>query len=120
MSKSACAIEAVIVQDEDKVTAFKKLLKKSGNTPIVALFKASWCGHCQAVQPKFENVCQRKGNKIILVIADVDSSNELFQAYGVDGFPTVVLFKNGNEVQRIVGADESKITQMFSSLGVPY
>jgi thioredoxin 1 len=68
----------------------------------VKKFEASWCGPCKALKPIFENVAS-KYNDVNFSYVDVDEQFELASKYGIRSVPTVVIEKNGNEVQRFSG-----------------
>lgn len=123
MSKYNCNADFVIVNTKDKVSAFKKLLKDAKDIPIIVLFKADFCGHCQRIKPKFEAVrtqCKNKKTNVIIVIAEVSTSRDLFEAYNIDAFPVIMMFKNGQIIKKIMGADDQKIQQLFESVGLNF
>jgi thioredoxin 1 len=68
----------------------------------VKKFEASWCGPCRALKPIFENVAS-KYNDVNFSYVDVDEQFELASKYGIRSVPTVVIEKNGKEVQRFSG-----------------
>jgi thioredoxin 1 len=68
----------------------------------VKKFEASWCGPCKALKPIFENVAS-KYNDVNFSYVDVDENFELASKYGIRSVPTVVIEKNGKEVQRFSG-----------------
>jgi thioredoxin 1 len=68
----------------------------------VKKFEASWCGPCKALKPIFENVAS-KYNDVNFSYVDVDEQFELASKYGIRSVPTVVIEKNGKEVQRFSG-----------------
>ena len=68
----------------------------------VKKFEASWWGPCKALKPIFENVAS-KYNDVNFSYVDVDEQFELASKYGIRSVPTVVIEKNGNEVQRFSG-----------------
>lgn len=68
----------------------------------VKKFEASWCGPCRALKPIFENVAS-KFNDVNFSFIDVDQNYELASKYAVRSVPTVVIEKDGKEVQRFAG-----------------
>jgi thioredoxin 1 len=68
----------------------------------VKKFEASWCGPCKALKPIFENVAS-KYNDVNFSYIDVDEQFEIASKYGIRSVPTVVIEKNGKEVQRFSG-----------------
>ena len=68
---------------------------------------APWCGPCRTLTPIIEKVSEEKSVKLLKVNAD--DSRELVSDFDVRGIPTVIFFKGGQEVDRIVGLKEAKI-----------
>ena len=68
---------------------------------------APWCGPYRTLTPIIEKVSEEKSVKLLKVNAD--DSRELASDFGVRGIPTVIFFKDGQEVDRIVGLKEAKI-----------
>ena len=64
-------------------------------------FYATWCGPCKMLGPVFEEVSNE--SNINFVMGDVDKENDIARRYGVMTIPTVILFKNGEEVKRNIG-----------------
>ena len=64
-------------------------------------FYATWCGPCKMFGPVFEEVSNE--SNINFVKVDVDKENDIARRYGVMTIPTVILFKNGEEVKRNIG-----------------
>lgn len=73
------------------------------NVPVLVDFWAEWCGPCQALGPKLEEVAQELQGKVQVVKMNVDENPEAPSRYGVRGIPTMILFKNGEEIEQIVG-----------------
>lgn len=68
---------------------------------------APWCGPCRTLTPIIEKVSEEKSVKLLKVNAD--DSRDLASDFDVKGIPTVIFFKDGQEVDRIVGLKEAKI-----------
>lgn len=88
------------------------------DTPQVLEFSALWCGPCRRFAPVFENCAEEYSGKILFTPIDIDLQPQLADKYGVNSVPTLVfLNKNGNEVDRIVGApDEATFRKALDSL----
>lgn len=66
-------------------------------------FSATWCGPCQVLAPILKNLKDHYGDAISVVKIDVDKNNALASSYQVQGVPTMILFKEGQQVWRQSG-----------------
>ena len=66
-------------------------------------FYADWCGPCKALKPILENVSSKFGNTVNFSYINIDEQFEVAQKYHVRSVPTVIIEKNGVEVNRFVG-----------------
>jgi len=71
--------------------------------PVLVDFWAPWCGPCRAVSPIIDELAQEYAGKINVVKVNIDEDAALSDTYDVQSIPTIVFFKNGNEVSRSSG-----------------
>ena len=71
--------------------------------PTVVDFWAVWCGPCKMIAPLLEEIAQEYEGQLQVTKLDVDTNNNTAYHFGVMGIPTLLLFKDGEEVERIVG-----------------
>ncbi len=74
-------------------------------------FCAPWCGPCRMQGPILESVAQKVPASVRIGKVDVDSEAKLAQHYGVQSIPTLLLLRNGEEVQRFVGVQSEETLQ---------
>jgi len=84
--------------------------------PVIVDFTAIWCGPCKLLDPVVTQLSQDWGGKVKIVKLDVDDNSNLAMKYGVMGVPTLILFVNGNPVQRLSGYQpKERIVSKFGS-----
>ena len=82
--------------------------------PVLVDFWATWCGPCQMIAPTIEMLAQEYEGKVKVGKIDVDKEQEIAIKYGVASIPTLVLFENGQEVNRKLGfMPKAEIEEMF-------
>lgn len=72
-------------------------------TPVVVDFYADWCGPCRIATPVIEEIAEEYEGKLVVVKVNIDEDAELAARYQVMSIPTVLLFKDGQEIDRIIG-----------------
>ena len=90
--------EPVIVTDANFAT-------KVGSThlPVLLDMWAAWCGPCRMIAPTIEILAGELAGKVLVGKLDVDANRQTAARFGVQSIPTLLILKNGNEVDRIVG-----------------
>jgi len=76
----------------------------SSERPVLVDFWATWCGPCRMVAPVLEEIAAEKSEQLTVAKLDVDANPETARNFQVVSIPTLILFKNGQPVKRIVGA----------------
>ena len=76
-------------------------------------FYADWCGPCKMITPHLETVAKELEGKASIIKIDVDGSQRIASMYQVTSIPTLILFKKGEEVDRIVGVRNAKDIKEF-------
>jgi len=94
-------------------SSFEKDVLGAGK-PVLVDFWAQWCTPCRMLAPTVEAVAQQFSETANVVKLNVDDNPSTAQRYGIKGIPTLILFREGKEVERVVGAtSKESITRMI-------
>jgi putative thioredoxin len=91
-------------KDVDTGAFAQEVLQRSRELPVIVDFWATWCQPCTILSPALEKVTEEGNGAFELVKVDVDANQDLARQYGVQGIPTVIAFRDGEEVSRFTGA----------------
>ena len=90
---------------------------KNGNLPLVVDFWATWCGPCRMVAPIISKLAEKYDGKIVVGKCDVEENDDLAEEFGIRNIPTILFFKNGEVVDKLVGAvSKAKLDEKFKAL----
>ena len=89
---------------------------KNGNLPLVVDFWAEWCGPCKMISPIISQLAEEYDGRLVVGKCNVEESEELAAEYGIRIIPTLLFFKNGQLVDKFVGAaNKVKLQEKFDA-----
>ena len=90
---------------------------KAGNLPLVVDFWATWCGPCRMVAPIIEELAKTYEGKAVIGKCDVDECEDLAAEFGIRNIPSILFFKNGEVVDKVIGAQpKAKFVEKIEAL----
>lgn len=90
---------------------------KNGELPLVIDFWATWCGPCRMVAPIISELAEKYDGKIVVGKCDVEEAEDVAVEFRIRNIPTVVFMKNGEVVDKLVGAvTKDKFDEKFQAL----
>ena len=89
----------------------------NSSMPALVDFWAVWCGPCKLIAPHVDAVADEYAGRAVVAKIDVDTSRQTAMKYGIQSIPTLLFFKGGKVVDRVVGvADKKVIKQKLDAL----
>ena len=79
------------------------------SVPVMVDFYAEWCVPCKMIAPMLDELENESAGKVKLVKVDIDKSSDLVQKYRIAMVPTLMFFKNGDVVDRVVGGEPKNV-----------
>jgi thioredoxin 1 len=76
--------------------------------PVLVDFYATWCGPCKMIAPVLEMLAEKYHGQAKIVKVDIDESPELAERFGITAVPTLILFKDGQVVNKALGAQSQR------------
>ena len=82
---------------------FEELLRDAPG-PVLVDFWAAWCGPCRTVAPELAKIADKRAGQVIVAKVDTDALPEVAERFGIQSIPTMIVFRNGSEADRLSGA----------------
>lgn len=82
---------------------FDELVQQS-ELPVLVDYWAEWCGPCRMVAPELEKLATQRIGKLVIAKVDTEALRDVAARFGIASIPTMILFRNGKEVDRLSGA----------------
>ena len=101
-----------MVQVVETKAAFDALVA-SGKTVVVD-FTATWCGPCQKIGPVFASMAEEDKSDTTYIKVDVDDNSDTAEACGISAMPTFQIYKGGDKVAEMRGADEAGLKALIA------
>lgn len=102
--------DSVKVMELSDATFEEEVLKES--KPVLVDFWAVWCAPCRMIAPVIEEIAETYGDKIKVGKVNVDDNSKIPNQYGIRSIPTVMLFKDGQVAEQVIGANAAEIKRI--------
>ena len=90
---------------------------KNGELPVAVDFWAEWCGPCKMIGPIISQLAEEYDGKLVVGKCNVEECEEIAAEFGIRNIPTILFFKNGEMVDKLIGAQpKAKLEEKFKQL----
>ena len=97
--------------------SFDRFISKN-ELPVVVDFWAAWCGPCKMMAPVFSQAASEMATQFRFAKVDTEQAQDIAARYNIRSIPTMIMFKNGKEIDRVAGAmDQSGLKRWLSAHG---
>ncbi|MGI9627229.1 MAG: thioredoxin [Longimicrobiales bacterium] len=86
------------------------------SAPVLVDFFAEWCGPCKVLAPMLDEIANQNVGRLVVAKVDTDQAQKVAAEYEIRGVPTVVLFRDGVEVDRSVGIEPQRLAEMVEAV----
>lgn len=86
---------------------------ETGSGVVLVDFHANWCGPCRMLAPVLEQVAKEVKGKAVVGKVDIDSEQKTASTFQITSVPTMILFKNGKEISRLIGLKNADAIKEF-------
>ena len=91
-------------------------LVRDAPAPVLVDFWAAWCGPCRIVAPELEKLATKRTRDVIVAKVDTDALPDVAARFGIQSIPTMIVFRGGNEADRVSGAMSASAIEARLSL----
>lgn len=84
------------------------------SVPVLVDFYADWCGPCKMVAPLVDEIAHTQIGKMLVAKVDTDRAPEVASRYGIRSIPTLIIFRDGEEVERSIGFEPERVRDLAS------
>ena len=97
-------------------TQFQQWMQE-GKTVLVDYW-APWCGYCRRIGPAYDKIAEEYGDRLVVAKVNIDEEPQLTEAQGVEVIPTLILYKDGKAVNRVVAPKSKAAIDQFLQEGL--
>ena len=88
---------------------FQTMMESAGDKAVFVKFSATWCPPCVRMKEFLEDYCKGKEDNAVYIAIDVDENGEVAAEYNVSSIPVLLVFVNGQQKEKVVGFDKTKV-----------